>query len=192
MKGWHEPFLRLATWFGPLRRFIVAHPGTLWFERVGDANGYASAADDFNEDGSKGIDIPNYNGIRHEGWSRAEYKAGVFGPQVNTLFTAPTPGPGVEGNAGINRFRGPGYFDLDTGLSKRIQLPWLSGQHSTLQLRAEAINTFNRANLFLSTAIAQGNLNASTYQVGNTNANLGQAQSAGQGRIIQVGGRFEF
>jgi Carboxypeptidase regulatory-like domain len=173
-----------------ISNILVAESGTPF--TVADANGGSSYADDFNQDGT-GIDLPNYNGKRRGGWSRNQFRAGVFNSVgVNNVFTAPTPGPGVEGNAGINSFGGPGYFDLDSTISKRILLPWFRDGHSSLVIRAEALNTINRANLQLVTALASGDLNASTYQVGNPNATIGQAQAAGQPRIIQIGGRFEF
>lgn len=44
-----------------------------------------------------------------------------------------------------NAFRGPGFWNVDLGLSKRI----FFSERANLQLRVEAINAFNRANLFV-------------------------------------------
>jgi hypothetical protein len=94
-----------------------------------------------------------------------------------------TPGTiGTEGNEPFNAFRNPGYQDLDLNLQKKTELPWFGGQKSNLILRAEAMNSLNRANL-------QGF--ATPYVLGSA-TDFGQVQGATNPRIIQIGARFEF
>jgi outer membrane receptor protein involved in Fe transport len=54
-------------------------------------------------------------------------------------------GPYPSSMTGRNVFRGPGFWNIDTGLYKRIRF---SEQYS-LQLRAEVFNLFNHANLLV-------------------------------------------
>jgi hypothetical protein len=51
------------------------------------------------------------------------------------------PAPGSFGNSGRNRFRGPGLWQTDIGLSKKFRL----AESINLDFRAEAFNLFNRA-----------------------------------------------
>ena len=76
-------------------------------------------------------------------------------------------------------FRNPGYATLDSGVNKRIALPWFGSENSTLILRGDIFNTLNRVNL----QAVDGNLNDN---------NFGRSSSAYQGRVVQVGARFEF
>ena len=52
-------------------------------------------------------------------------------------------GAGMFGNMGRNVLTGPGRENFDTALEKNFELPWLRGEHSTLQFRLETFNTFN-------------------------------------------------
>ncbi|MGH8639314.1 MAG: hypothetical protein ACREUZ_19435, partial [Burkholderiales bacterium] len=58
-----------------------------------------------------------------------------------SAFAAAT--PFEIGDAGRNILAGPGYFNTDFGLFKRILLPRLAGG-SEVQLRLEAFNVFNQ------------------------------------------------
>lgn len=148
-----------------------------------------SGSNDFNNDGIS-YDLPTYVGTKHK-FTRSEahtsffQQTSVFGDVAGTksgspLFIPP-PGTNAEGqNNKQNTFWGPGYFDLDTGLSKKFQLPWLFNEHASLALRAEAINLLNHAN-FLTPGGSYDNLPTAGI-VGGTH----------QGRIIQLGGRLEF
>ncbi|MBY0507112.1 MAG: TonB-dependent receptor [Bryobacteraceae bacterium] len=79
---------------------------------------------------------------------RANYVGGIDpyaanrGPDLwlnPAAFVAPA--NGTYGNAGRNRFRGPGLWQADMGLAKRFRIR--EGMH--LDFRAEAFNLFNRA-----------------------------------------------
>jgi hypothetical protein len=72
---------------------------------------------------------------------------------------------GTFGNAGRSAYRGPGLFNVDTSLFKRIPIR----ESVTLQFRAEAFNVLNRANFaFPNQVVFQGN-----------SANYSYSESAG-------------
>ena len=56
-------------------------------------------------------------------------------------FSAPA--PGTNGNLSRNKFRGPGYGDVDFSIFKNIPVR----ERFTVQLRAEMFNLFNRVNV---------------------------------------------
>ena len=132
--------------------------------------------------------------IKKTGYSRAQWKAGVFskygytssGHPAGGVFTNPT-GYGtapVYSNQGYNSFVGPGYLGIDSALHKKIILPWFrSAEGSTLTLGVEGSNVINRVNL---SGPASADLNTVS-----TNG-LGVAQAANQARIFQVVGKFRF
>ena len=67
---------------------------------------------------------------------------------------------GTFGNAGRSVLRGPGLFNVDTSLFKRIPIREIV----TLQFRAEAFNVLNRANFaYPNFVIFQGNSNNYSY-----------------------------
>jgi hypothetical protein len=74
-----------------------------------------------------------------------DFNAGVFSDV----------GPFPEGMTGRNVFRGPGYWNVDAGLYKRIRFT----EKYSLQLRLETFNVFNHANLFYD----PNQLDASTF-----------------------------
>jgi outer membrane receptor protein involved in Fe transport len=118
-------------------------------------------------------------GTKTKGFTHGQYEAGIFG---YNNFTLPS-GYGVQpvyGNEGRNIFSNPAYCAIDTSLRKRITLPWFADKKSTLIFGVEATNFFNHANF-------QG-VNADM----NNDAFFGQVNSAYQGRIVQLVGRFEF
>ena len=90
----------------------------------------------------------------------------------------------VYSNQGLNTFTGPGYWDLDGALHKKIYLPWFGQEgRSTLTLGFEGANIINRANL---SGVASYDLNTvSTY-------GLGVSTSAHQARIMQVMAKYQF
>ena len=51
--------------------------------------------------------------------------------------------PGMFGYMGRNILTGPGQNNWDIAMLKNFELPWLNGEHSTLQFRWETFNTFN-------------------------------------------------
>ena len=75
---------------------------------------------------------------------------GVFtglaeGTYVNPITGTSDFGPFPSNMTGRNAFRGPGYWNLDAGLYKSIRIT----EGTALQLRFEAYNVFNHANLFV-------------------------------------------
>jgi len=77
---------------------------------------------------------------------------GVFGPvlfaDASAFAIAP---PGSDG-LGRNVFQGPGYWNLDLGVSKRFDL----GERAKLQFRAEFFNALNHANFDTPTSASTG------------------------------------
>jgi hypothetical protein len=73
-------------------------------------------------------------------------------------------------------FRGPGYWNVDLGFSKRFRF----GTNYAAQIRIEAYNLFNHANMFVNAADAD----ISSYDTitGYKDGN----------RRIQLGFKFEF
>jgi len=92
-------------------------------------------------------------------------------PTQGTADFGPYPSTMTERNA----FRGPGAWYLDLGFSKRFRL----GDRYALQLRIEAYNLFNHANMFAQAGDAEVSYGA-IY--GNKDGN----------RLIQIGAKFEF
>ncbi|MGA2349535.1 MAG: TonB-dependent receptor [Terracidiphilus sp.] len=161
---------------------------------------------DANKDGEN--DLPNIvfqpgGNIHYGRYSNAQYKAGIFnecgggtssGVTEGNLYSATayplcpfqqvtTPNSNtLEGNEPYNAFRNPGYWDVDLNLQKKIELPWIGDQKSHLNLRFEALNAFNHANL--------NGFGGS--QVIASSSTFGAIASAANPRIMQIGARFEF
>jgi Carboxypeptidase regulatory-like domain/TonB dependent receptor/TonB-dependent Receptor Plug Domain len=105
------------------------------------------------------------------------------------------PGPGVFGNAGRNILRGPKFAQIDASIFKNTKL----SETSSLQLRLEIFNLFNRANYAdpsgglvngdTNTVIPTAFFGQSTSTVGN---NLGGLLGFGGPRQIQLSARFTF
>ncbi|PYS31446.1 MAG: hypothetical protein DMG11_01335 [Acidobacteria bacterium] len=106
------------------------------------------------------VDVPNLN---------PNFKGPVILGSVDhwfdpRAFTVPL--AGTFGNAGRSTFRGPGLFNLDTSLFKRIPIR----EGVTLQFRAEAFNVLNHVNFaFPNQVVFQGN-----------SANYSYSESAGE------------
>jgi len=114
-----------------------------------------------------------------------QFNAGAF---VN-------PGAGVFGNAGRNILRGPKFAQVDFSVSKNTRL-W---ENTSLQLRLDIFNLFNRANFAdPSGGLVNGDVNSlvptgffgqSTSTVGNQ---LGGLLGFGGPRQMQLSARFNF
>jgi hypothetical protein len=117
-------------------------------------------------------------------------------PAANPFFN-PIAGNGVVGPfptemSKRNAFRGPGYWNADLGLYKRVKF----NEKYSMQLRLEAFNVFNHANLF----IVPGSLDISgfTDAVGNPIASFIPAQrgvfTSGnlERRNVQLAAKFIF
>jgi hypothetical protein len=111
-------------------------------------------------DGTQPTDIANIN---------PNFKGPVILGTVDHWFDPRAfsmPLPGTFGNAGRSSLRGPGLFNVDTSLFKRIPIR----EGVTLQFRAEAFNVLNRANFaYPNFVVFQGN-----------SANYSYSDSAGQ------------
>ncbi|PYS07683.1 MAG: hypothetical protein DMG15_29615 [Acidobacteria bacterium] len=106
------------------------------------------------------VDVPNRN---------PDFKGPVILGTVDhwfdpRAFTVPI--AGTFGNVGRSTFRGPGLFNLDTSLFKRIPIR----ESVTLQFRAEAFNVLNHVNFAFPNQVVFG---------GNS-ANYGYSESAGE------------
>jgi hypothetical protein len=139
-----------------------------------------SGSYDFNNDGNN-YDIPLYKGTKYK-FTRSDAHTSFF--NQSSLFSGAqaafgAPSPDAEGGK-QNMFFGPGYFTLDTGLSKKMQVPWFGGERANLILRVQAINLLNHQNL---------NSIDGSYDDTTT---VGEVTSTHQGRILQLGGRFQF
>lgn len=92
---------------------------------------------DYNADGND-YDVPDVNRSYSTPTGIGSYLSGIFSPSD---FAAPA--LGTEGNEKLNRFRGPGYFDVDASLIKRTAIT----ERINLQLRFEFFNVLNHSNL---------------------------------------------
>ena len=137
--------------------------------------------------------IPN-GSVDFNGTSNPAPTAGV----ANTFdyITLPASTPffnAVANNGGVgpfpaemtrrNAFRGPGYWNFDGGIYKRIRF----SEKYSLQLRLEAFNVFNHANLF----IAGGNLDASSTTVINAQRGIFPSGNL-ERRNVQLAAKFVF
>ena len=68
----------------------------------------------------------------------------VFPSSVLNIATTPfrLPAPGTNGTQGRNIFTGPGYWNVDLGITKKFTIT----ERINLQFRAELFNAFNHAN----------------------------------------------
>jgi hypothetical protein len=96
-----------------------------------------------------------------------------------------TPAAGTFGNVGRDILRGPGLWQVDFGLAKRIALT----ERCRLQFRAEAFNVFNRAQL----AAPQSDISAGPGEFGRIIQPVNTTPiGTGTPRQIQLALRFEF
>jgi hypothetical protein len=95
------------------------------------------------------------------------------------------PARGTFGNSGPNNFRGPGTNNVDLALIKRIRLG--KNEARNFRIRVEAYNAFNHTQFNGINTAAR--FDASGKQI---NSQFGQATSARQARVIQIGGTLYF
>ncbi len=121
----------------------------------GQIVGYSPGSGDFNADGDN-FDYPNV-ATYNVNANRQTYLNGLFGTS-----SFPTPNLGLEGDQKVNRFRNPGFAEVDAALLKDIPLL----EHLKLQLRAEAFNVLNHVNLgAIDSNLADGTFGRSTSQL---------------------------
>jgi len=95
------------------------------------------------------------------------------------------------GGTGPGVFRGPGYFDIDTQLSKKFYFK----ERYAFELGAQAYNTLNHPNFNNPTAsITSGSLGTTTGLIGPPTSPYGSGQGASLvgGRILVVTAKFSF
>ncbi|HEX3086988.1 MAG TPA: hypothetical protein VHP99_20785, partial [Pyrinomonadaceae bacterium] len=105
---------------------------------------------------------------------------------ASPIGTAPFPGqvfflnqPGSTGNLPMNFINGPLYVNWNAGFFRNIRV----GEGKTLQIRAEAFNVLNNAQMNIGEGSGIFNVNSTTFgRIGSTFAS----------RIIQFGARFDF
>lgn len=99
----------------------------------------------------------------------------VYTGPDRSLFAQTVPLNGQQGNVGRGVFRGPDFSTFDFSVIKRIPI----NERMRFTLRADFFNLFNRVNL-----------NTPVSDV--TASNFGLSTVAGQPRLIQFAGRFDF
>jgi hypothetical protein len=100
------------------------------------------------------------------------YAGGYVHPLTGNTDYGPYPADMTERDA----FRGPGFWNVDFGLSKRVRFM----DHYAVQFRLEAYNLFNHANMFVHADAAD--LSATDTITGYRDGN----------RRLQLGVKFEF
>lgn len=142
---------------------------------------------DYNADGYNN-DRPNLVvGARRGGFTRDDYKRGVFATTsvkangnsfiVPTSFSAPV--AGTLGNEPRNVFRNSGVLAMDASVIKNNSIRWFGSEKANLQVRMDFFNVLNRVNL---TPV--------DYNVGSNT--FGRSLNTLQPRIMQAGARFQF
>jgi len=96
-------------------------------------------------------------------------KPGV-GTYINPISQTSIIGPFPSNMTQRGQFRAPGYYNLDASLAKRF---WLTGKVN-LQIRVEAYDLFNHANLWVdgTTVTANANDYVRAYRTGHRNIQL--------------------
>jgi hypothetical protein len=107
--------------------------------------------------------------------------AGSAGTYVNPKTGNNDFGPYPASMTKRDAFRGPGFWNTDLSLSKRFRV----GDHYALQLRVEAYNVFNHANMFANTGDAD--ISSFTEVTGHRGNRTNP-----DNRRVQLGAKFEF
>jgi hypothetical protein len=121
---------------------------------------------------------PNFTGNAIAGVAGFKQTGHYINPSAFLLPTA-----GTYGNAGRDHYLGPGFFNIDTSLFKRIHLT----ERLNMQFRTEVFNVMNHTNF--------GTPNLAMYSGTTPNPIAGTITTtsiAGNGRQIQFAVRLEF
>jgi hypothetical protein len=115
------------------------------------------------------------------------------GPKIGTsqIFNASCfqmPAVGTFGNAGLGYLTGPGYWNWDMALAKKI--PVGLGERRQLQFRGEAYNTFNHTEYNALTSSIR--FNSKTGAITNLTSGLGNFTGTRPARILALSLRFQF
>jgi hypothetical protein len=121
---------------------------------------------------------PNFKGNPILGVKGFKETGRYFDPDAFLLPLA-----GTFGNAGRGQFRGPGMFNMDTSLFKRIPLR----DRLNLQFRTEIFNVLNHANFDIPNLVVFSGTDLSP-----TAGSLTATATNGNGRQIQFALRLEF
>ena len=110
-----------------------------------------------------------------------------------TYLTTSGVGTAVQqdwGNISPNQFRGPGYFDIDTNISRNFSIR----EKMVLNLGLQAYNVLNHANFANPTSsISSGSFGEITTTLGPPTSIYGTGQGASvSGRLMVLTGRFTF
>jgi hypothetical protein len=107
------------------------------------------------------------------------YAGGYVNPTTGNSDFGPYPADMTERDA----FRGPGAWNVDLSLSKRFRF----GDRYALQLRVEAYNVFNHANMYVNSP------NADLSSFSEITGFRGRQGTVGDfNRRVQLGAKFEF
>ena len=108
----------------------------------------------------------------------------------NSTTGVNTPVQSDFGSTGPGVFRGPGYFDVDTQLSKKFYIK----EKSAFEIGGQVYNTFNHPSFKNPTAeVTSGNLGTATSAVAPPTSPYGSGQGAiVTGRVIVVTAKFSF
>ncbi len=109
----------------------------------------------------------------------------------NSTSGVPTPVQTNFGETGPGVFRGPGYFDIDTQLSKKFFVK----EKYAFEIGGQFYNTLNHPNFSNPTAsITSGSLGTTSGELGPPTSPYGSGQGASlvAGRIIVVTAKFTF
>jgi hypothetical protein len=124
--------------------------------------------------------------------------SGILGPLLDNPGAFCAPQGLTFGNAGRNILREPAFTELDTGFFKNIPV---NGEGTYIQLRVEAFNLFNTANLYVTGVGTAGSVSTGCYGGANYSAgdpscigttNFLHATGAHNPRIFQFGMKFIF
>jgi Carboxypeptidase regulatory-like domain len=85
----------------------------------------------------------------------------------------------AAGDAPVGDIIGPAFYQWDITVQKTFILPWRDGMN--FQIRADGINVFN-----------QDNFTNSYKSLTPLNGSFGQVNATNPGRIVQLGGKFNF
>jgi hypothetical protein len=193
--GWMEKVLGGWTISG----IFTAHTGFPWTPEYCNTGSNVI----FPNSGHRCLLPSAYAGGAGSDYSNSTFQRpnGNFPNGALSYFTVPTwPAtgryPAPADNIHRNMFRGPGYLGNDFTIGKVFRLPSMKvlGENARLNLQANIYNLFNRLNL---TPFSLSNPSQEAARLISTDGRtsspqFGRAQSALNGRIIELQAKFRF
>ena len=131
---------------------------------------------DFTLDAPAVVTGPLKTGIHTDGNGNLQY----FADPTTTLSNISFPFAGAVGNR--NAARGPGFFDMDMGVTKSFQMPWSERQH--LKFRWDSFNTLNHPNF--NAPVTNTLSNTSSFGI------ISSINTNSASRVSQIALRYEF